>query len=75
MKGDEYGLYAPPPENQQALQEKVSHLLTKANCKDANEIDVSITQQQVVVNNMAKALGFRKEVSSTAALKARKRHR
>ena len=63
------------PQNQQVLQEDVSHLLTKANCKDADGIDVSIRQQQVVVNNTAKALGFQKEVSSTAVFKARERHR
>ena len=63
------------PQNQQAPQEKAPHLLTKANCKDADRIDASIRQQQVVVNNAAKALGFQKKVSSTAVFKARERHR
>ena len=63
------------PQNQQAPQEKVLHLLTKANCNDADRIDASIRQQKVVVNNAAKALGLQKEVSRTAVFKAREKHR
>ena len=63
------------PQNQQAPQEKVPLLLTKANCKDVDRIDASIRQQQVVVNNAAKALGFQKEVSRTAVFKAWGRHK
>ena len=41
----EYDLYASLPKIKKLCKEEVLHFLTKANCKNADRMDVSISQQ------------------------------